>query len=147
MAGSHSQPPCQGASFTLPRCYRVLELDSLRATRDDIRKAYRRLAKARHPDAGGSAQEFRLLRRSYEEALIECAARRKGHPTRSSRCGEDDDLLNEILRDRAGRADPFFCEGAWDPSPWQKRRTVWVCAGILVGFFLLVLISLLAIGL
>jgi hypothetical protein len=122
----------------------VLELDSLRSTRDDIRKAYRRLAKVRHPDAGGSAEDFRLLRRSYEQALIECTARRRGRSTRSSFRMEEDDFLDEILRDRSGRADPFFCEGAWDLSPWQKRRAIWICAGILAGFCLLVLISFLA---
>lgn len=36
------------------------------ATPDEIRSAYRALAKAMHPDAGGTAGAFRLLREAYE---------------------------------------------------------------------------------
>jgi hypothetical protein len=36
------------------------------ASQDEIRSAYRALAKAMHPDAGGTAGAFRLLREAYE---------------------------------------------------------------------------------
>lgn len=36
------------------------------ASQDEIRSAYRGLAKAMHPDAGGTAGAFRLLREAYE---------------------------------------------------------------------------------
>src|SRR5438552_2822401 len=36
------------------------------ATADEIRRAYRAMAKQAHPDAGGDADEFRLLLEAYE---------------------------------------------------------------------------------
>ena len=39
------------------------------STREAIRDAYYRLAKACHPDQGGSAAEFRALASAYERAL------------------------------------------------------------------------------
>jgi DnaJ-domain-containing protein 1 len=39
------------------------------ATKAEIRKAYRRLAKSAHPDAGGTAGRFNRLRHSYETAM------------------------------------------------------------------------------
>ncbi len=38
------------------------------ATRDEVEAAYRRLAKAAHPDAGGSAEAFRELAEAYRQA-------------------------------------------------------------------------------
>ncbi|MFL6126166.1 DnaJ domain-containing protein [Actinophytocola sp.] len=44
------------------------------ASQDEIRSAYRALAKAMHPDAGGTAGAFRLLREAYE-TLVDPARR------------------------------------------------------------------------
>lgn len=33
---------------------------------DDLRKTYRKLAKKAHPDAGGSAEQFMLIKEAYE---------------------------------------------------------------------------------
>jgi hypothetical protein len=42
---------------------------SRNASADEIRSAYRALAKAMHPDAGGTAGTFRLLREAYETLI------------------------------------------------------------------------------
>jgi DnaJ-class molecular chaperone len=38
-------------------------------TRDEIQTAYRTLARVHHPDAGGSADEFRRIESAYRTAL------------------------------------------------------------------------------
>ena len=45
--------------------YRVLELD-FSCSDEDVRAAYRRLARVHHPDKGGSPNRFQRLRRAYE---------------------------------------------------------------------------------
>ena len=37
---------------------------------EDVKRAYRRLAKQHHPDAGGDAATFRAVQSAYEQALI-----------------------------------------------------------------------------
>jgi molecular chaperone DnaJ len=44
--------------------YEVLGLDK-NATQSDIKKAYRRLAKEKHPDSGGSEDEFKEIAEAY----------------------------------------------------------------------------------
>jgi curved DNA-binding protein CbpA len=39
---------------------------------DDVKAAYRRLAKAAHPDAGGDAKDFIAIESAYREALAYC---------------------------------------------------------------------------
>ena len=38
-------------------------------TINDVKRAYKRLAKKRHPDAGGDPEEFKNLHSAYEMAL------------------------------------------------------------------------------
>lgn len=45
--------------------YRILGL-SKNATKDEIKRKYRRLAKQYHPDLGGDSESFILLNRAYE---------------------------------------------------------------------------------
>lgn len=52
----------------LPPCAQALGLRP-RFTADDVRAAYRQLAKQCHPDTGGDAQRFVELQRNYELAL------------------------------------------------------------------------------
>lgn len=52
----------------VPACLAVLGLDEA-ATPDDVRAAYRRLSKERHPDAGGTEAAFVELQQAYEQAL------------------------------------------------------------------------------
>jgi hypothetical protein len=41
----------------------------IEATRDAVNAAYRKLAKVRHPNHGGNAEEFKELQHAYEDAL------------------------------------------------------------------------------
>ena len=43
-----------------------LVLAALGKTPDDIRKAFRRLAKRHHPDAGGSSLKFKVINEAYQ---------------------------------------------------------------------------------
>jgi hypothetical protein len=143
MAGDSSQNARSGFDAGVPPCYRALEIDTLRATREEIRRAYRRLSKRMHPDAGGSAEAFRSLRENYERALERCASARNAPGQRNFAPGDEwDTLLKEVLRDRSGQPDPFFCAGAWDPSPSQRRRNTLLYVLVLVGFCLLLVASI-----
>jgi hypothetical protein len=48
----------------------VLELKA-GATKDDIKSAYRRLARLHHPDCSGDATKFQLIQAAYERAMAE----------------------------------------------------------------------------
>lgn len=52
----------------LPPCFRTLGLDA-GASIDDVRKAFRRLAFAAHPDRGGPPEPFINLETAYRAAL------------------------------------------------------------------------------
>lgn len=39
------------------------------ATKQDIINAYKSMAKVHHPDVGGSSEQFRKIRKAYEEAI------------------------------------------------------------------------------
>lgn len=41
------------------------------ATREDIRNAFRALSKVHHPDAGGNEEDFKRLRKAFDEAMKE----------------------------------------------------------------------------
>ena len=43
----------------------VLGLDHMPPSRDELRRAYRRAAKAAHPDAGGSAEAVRAVSEAF----------------------------------------------------------------------------------
>lgn len=44
------------------------------ATKRDVMTAYRALARVHHPDTGGDVEQFKKLRRAYEQALQQVAA-------------------------------------------------------------------------
>lgn len=48
--------------------YLVLGVDA-NATADDVRNAFRALAKIHHPQNGGDAADFRRLRKAYDDAM------------------------------------------------------------------------------
>jgi DnaJ family protein A protein 2 len=45
--------------------YAALEVER-GASADDIKRAYFKAAKTKHPDKGGSAEEFKEIQRAYE---------------------------------------------------------------------------------
>ncbi|GEM_PF-2108703 len=51
-----------------PECFDILNLEAS-ATENQIKSAYRRLAKLNHPDNGGDAEEFKRVRKAYEQAM------------------------------------------------------------------------------
>ena len=55
------------ATDETPPCLRALGL-SLPCTEEDVKQAYRRLAKEMHPDRGGDVQRFLLLKDHHDQA-------------------------------------------------------------------------------
>ena len=47
----------------------ILKLDKLPFSKDTIEEAYKRRAKALHPDIGGSEEAFKELQQAYDTAL------------------------------------------------------------------------------
>ena len=58
------------------RCLKILDLGRKDLTSGDshaaIRKAYKRMAKHHHPDAGGDTEKFKELARAHEQMLMWC---------------------------------------------------------------------------
>ena len=76
LAAEHPWPATPLVSSPLPERVEAPVPDALRAlglgpeaTVADVRRAFRRHALRAHPDRGGSAEAFRRLLASYEEAL------------------------------------------------------------------------------
>lgn len=64
--GQHqAQPPPARVDVSRADALRTLGLDE-DASQVEIRRAYRRLARRTHPDAGGDAAEFRRVRAAFE---------------------------------------------------------------------------------
>jgi len=63
-----------------PGCARAdlmaLGLDRMPSRGEELRRAYRRAAKAAHPDAGGSADAFRAVSEAFERLSERLGARR-----------------------------------------------------------------------
>ena len=58
-------------AYQTPACLRTLNL-TFPCTDVEVKAAYRKLAKAAHPDQGGSEEKFRELQAAYEQALRLC---------------------------------------------------------------------------
>ncbi|HEY7680551.1 MAG TPA: DnaJ domain-containing protein, partial [Terriglobia bacterium] len=100
-----------------PDYYSILKVSS-NATPEKIRAAYRRLAKQRHPDAGGSAAEFRALQEAYA-ILSDPESRRKYDAQRAPAA------RRSVRRASPGRSRARFVEPlipSQPPDPLLARR-------------------------
>lgn len=61
-------PPKQEYKYESPQFWRIVLSVSINANWDETKRAYYKLAKIRHPDAGGSSSQFQELSRAYSEA-------------------------------------------------------------------------------
>ena len=141
------------ADPTAPACLRRLGLGR-HAGEQEIRAAFRQLAKKAHPDVGGTAAEFVALRRAYEDSLYFA---RTGHD-RSGRGDsapgdeyEDDGLYRTAPVDPDIEWDPEADDAQWrgwtqdvpplDPKIWdttpEDKRRQTIEGAILIGIGLL----------
>jgi hypothetical protein len=65
VAGMRFLPP----PVEVPQCFRDLGFDRIPTAAEDVKDRYRTLAKERHPDGGGSADDFQNLKEAAELAL------------------------------------------------------------------------------
>ena len=65
VAGLRFLPP----PVEVPACFRELGFDQIPAAAEDVKDRYRTLAKEKHPDGGGSVEEFQRLKDAAEKAL------------------------------------------------------------------------------
>lgn len=90
--------------------YEVLGVDK-KATKADVKRAYRRKAAKLHPDAGGDGEEFRALTIAYE--TLEDDEKR----ARFDRVGDaPDDPVESLVAMLARKA---FCSDVRDPVAWM----------------------------
>lgn len=61
--------PALPTSAAIPDCFRVLGYDRIPEDKGDVRCRYKQLAKAAHPDVGGSEEQFQTLNQAYEQAV------------------------------------------------------------------------------
>jgi len=93
----------------LPDYYVVLEI-SPDASPEEVRAAYRRLAKRHHPDAGGSPDRFHALREAY--TILSHPARRRLY-----------DRQRAAARPRTLLAEPLLPPPPEAPPLQPPRRT------------------------
>lgn len=94
----------------------ALAILSLRADADDadVKRAYRRLARERHPDAGGDVAAFRDLQRAYERLLADATPpreRRAPHRARPSRRTRAADAPTRRWSEQAAAVDDIDWDG------------------------------------
>jgi len=61
--------PSLPANASMPECFVLMGLDAMPDTVEAIKKQYRAEAKKRHPDNGGSAEDFCRLEIAYKDCL------------------------------------------------------------------------------
>lgn len=59
------------AEPAIPKCFITLGFTDYPKSEEEVKRAYRELAKKKHPDLGGSGAEFYELNEAYKEALRE----------------------------------------------------------------------------
>lgn len=58
---------CLPAAEVIPQCFIALQFDTI-PTEEELKKRFRQLSKSAHPDAGGSDEQFIILKEAYDEA-------------------------------------------------------------------------------
>lgn len=61
--------PALPAAPPLKPCFAAMGFSSVPASEEEIKKQYKRLAKAFHPDAGGEKEAFEALNRNYKACM------------------------------------------------------------------------------
>lgn len=79
VAGLRFLPP----PVEVPACFCELGFEQVPAGPEDVQERYRTLAKERHPDAGGSVEDFKRLKKSAEAAIKYFAKRAANQRTSS----------------------------------------------------------------
>jgi len=62
----------------IPSFFATLGFDHFPNSAEEVKRAYREMAKSKHPDVGGSDDEFQSLKAAYEQALSYMAENNKG---------------------------------------------------------------------
>lgn len=57
------------AAKSIPTCFAVMQFSSIPGQLQDIHNRYKQLAKAAHPDMGGSEEQFLALQDAYKQAI------------------------------------------------------------------------------
>lgn len=65
VAGMKQLPPAQ----EIPACFRFMQFTEKPTSAHEVQVRYRQLVKVAHPDAGGSAEQFKALQDAYLQAL------------------------------------------------------------------------------
>jgi curved DNA-binding protein CbpA len=65
VAGMKYLPP----PVEIPSFFQFLGFERVPTSQEDVKERYRQLAKTMHPDAGGTAEDFKKLQSSSEQAL------------------------------------------------------------------------------
>ncbi len=50
-------------------CWKILKIKK-ESSKDEIQNAYKAMARIHHPDMGGDAEQFKKLKKAYDEALV-----------------------------------------------------------------------------
>lgn len=85
-------------------CYETLNLDC-NATEEEIRRAYKRLARCTHPDCeGGDEERFKEVQQAYE--ILSDPDKRKEHEEQQARMGKSASCRSADVRPGNGAAAP-----------------------------------------
>jgi DnaJ-class molecular chaperone len=97
--------------------YKALDVDKS-ATKDQVKKAYRKKALKAHPDAGGSKESFALISLAHD-VLTDDARRERYDETGDT----EEKKTNSVMETVSQMAKAAFDEDSLDPVVFMKRHT------------------------